>query len=137
MGSAATFGPVQGHQIFQQSGMLLIRYQSDASARVSYGATLPGPVYFTSGNPENDTTESLTQRLSAVSLSGLPLRVLNEHDLAAVAGSTVPPFNVPDIRTRGSASPVPSAISEVSAPVSPTPDTRHSECSFPQPALTP
>ena len=137
MRSAATFGPVQRHQIFQQSGILLIRYQSDVSARASYGVTLPGPVYFTSGNPENDTTEGLTQRLSAISLSGLPLPVLNEHNLAAVAGSTVPPFNVPDIRTRGSASPVPSAIPEASAPVSPTSDARHSDCSFPQPALTP
>ena len=43
MRSAATFGPVQGHQIFQQSGILLIRYQSDVSARASYGATLPTP----------------------------------------------------------------------------------------------
>ena len=31
MRAAATFGPVQGHQIFQQSGILLIRYQSDVS----------------------------------------------------------------------------------------------------------
>ena len=52
--SAATFGPVDSHQLFQQSGILLIKFQSDQSARASYGATLPGPVYFSSGG-DNDT----------------------------------------------------------------------------------
>ena len=67
--SAATFGPVQSQQLFQQSGILLMKYQAVSSARASYRATLPGPVPFTSGSPDNDTLESLDQRLRTVALS--------------------------------------------------------------------
>ena len=39
--SVATFSPVHSHQLFQQAGLLLVRYQSDKSAYLAYGATLP------------------------------------------------------------------------------------------------
>ena len=61
--SSATFGPVQSHQLFQQSGILLIKCEAVSSTRASYGATLPGPVYSTSGSPDNDTLAILDQCL--------------------------------------------------------------------------
>ena len=47
--SVATFGPVHSHQLFQQAGLLLIRYQSNESAWLAYGATRPRPIFVTSG----------------------------------------------------------------------------------------
>ena len=58
--SATSFGPVESHQLFQPSGILLVKYQSTDSAALAYGAILPGPVYFTSGNVDQDTDVSLT-----------------------------------------------------------------------------
>ena len=49
--SAATLGPVQSHQLLQQSGILLMKYKAVSSARASYVATPPGPVYVTTGSP--------------------------------------------------------------------------------------
>ena len=47
--SVATRSPVYSHQPFQQAGLLLVRYQSDESAHLAYGATRPGPMFLTSG----------------------------------------------------------------------------------------
>ena len=44
--SAATFGPVESHQIFQQSGQVMVKYQANDSATTAYGATMPGPITF-------------------------------------------------------------------------------------------
>ena len=130
--SAATFGPVQSHQLFQQSGILLIKYQAVSSARASYGATLPGPVYFTSCTPDNDILESLDQRLRTVALSDLPAPAFNEVNLA-VAGTTAPLAPFQPFRP----SPVPSVLPEASAPVSPGSDTARSDGSFLQPLHQP
>ena len=136
--SAATFGPVQSHQLLQQSGILLIKYQAVSSARASYRATLPGPVYFTSGSPDKDTLESLHQLLRTVALSDLPATALNEVNLA-VAGNTAPvaPFSVPDFNTQDQPPPVPPDLPEASAPVSPGSDTARSDGSFLQPLHQP
>ena len=83
--SAATFGPVDGQQIFQQSGLVMIKYQTHQSALTSYGATLPGPVYFTSGSSEKDVQISITNRLEQVRLASLPSPRLNEANLAAAS----------------------------------------------------
>ena len=105
--SAATFGPVDGHQIFQQSGLVMIKYQAHQSALTSYGATLPGPVYFTSGSSEKDVQMSITDRLEQVRLASLPSPRLNEANLAAVSD----PFgalSIPDIHSTTLPSPHPS-----------------------------
>ena len=60
--SVSIFGPVENSQLLQQAGTLLIRYQADASADTAYGATLPGPVYLTSGTAARDATLMLEQR---------------------------------------------------------------------------
>ena len=52
--SAATFGPVETHRLFQQLGVLLVKYRSYQSANVAYGESLPGPIYFTSGTSDLD-----------------------------------------------------------------------------------
>ena len=41
--SASSFGPVESHQVFQQSGLLMVKYQAVQSAATAYGATMPGP----------------------------------------------------------------------------------------------
>ena len=128
--SAATFGPVDGHQIFQQSGILLVKYQSTQSAAASYGATLPRPVYFTSGT-DHDTTTSIADRLQSVSLTDLPSPLLNEANLAAFVGSELSPFNMPDVVSGGDVSPVPSILPDHSARAS---DHR---MSHPPPAVSP
>ena len=96
--SVATFGPVHSHQLFQQAGLLLIRYQANESAYAAFGATLPGPVFITSGSVSMDLTTSLTDRLERLRLAPLPPPQLNESNLAAI-----PPMsslNIPDmIRT--------------------------------------
>ena len=43
--SVSTYGPVHSHQLFQQAGLLLVRYQSNESAYLAYGATLPRPFF--------------------------------------------------------------------------------------------
>ena len=63
---AAIFGPVDSHQLFQQSRILLVKFQSTTSASASYGATLPGPVYFTSGSADADTSEDVCRRFQRV-----------------------------------------------------------------------
>ena len=128
--SAATFGPVDSHQLFQQPGILLIKFQSDQSARASYGATLPGPVYFSSGG-DNDTTETIAHRLKAISLSNLPPPPppLNAENLIAAArDAPLQPLNLPNIQSVGPVSPVPSAIPPRSH--SPASDARLSDGSF-------
>ena len=84
LNSTAGFGPVRSHQLFQQSGILLVKYQSTDSAALAYGAILPGPVYFTSGIADQDTNVSLTERLPRVDLAAIPPPKLNEANLAAV-----------------------------------------------------
>ena len=101
--SAASFGPVESHQLFQQSGILLVKYQSPDSAALAYGATLPGPVYFTSGNADQDTNMPLAERLRRVDLAAMPTPKLNEANLAAVA---LPDLALPEIGS-ASRSPVP------------------------------
>ena len=44
--SASTYGPVDSHQVFQQSGQVMVKYQALESATTAYGATMPGPIYF-------------------------------------------------------------------------------------------
>ena len=127
--SAATFGPVDSHQIFQQSGILLVKYQSTQSAAASYGATLPGPVYFTSGT-DHDTTTSIADRLQSVSITDLPSPLLNEANLAAFGGSELSPFNMPDLVSGGDVSPVPSIQPDHSARAS---DHRMSDTPPPYP----
>ena len=94
--SAASFGPVETHQLFQQSGILLVKYQSVESATLSYGAILPGPVYFTSGSAEKYTSLSLTERMKRVDLAAMPPPKLNETNLAA---AVLPDFALPDIQS--------------------------------------
>ena len=106
--SAATFGPVDGHQIFQQSGLVMIKYQAHQSALTSYGATLPGPVYFTSGSSEKDVQMSITDRLEQVRLASLPSPRLNEANLAA-ASDPFGALSIPDIHSTTLPSPHPSA----------------------------
>ena len=126
--SAATFGPVDSHQLFQQSGILLIKFQSDQSARASYRATLPGPVYFSSGG-DNDTTETIADRLKAIPLSKLPPPVLNAENLFAADGDApLQPLNLLKIQFVGPVSPVPSGIPLRSH--SPASDARLSDGSF-------
>ena len=102
--SAASFGPVESHQLFQQSGILLVKYQSPDSAALAYGATLPGPVCFTSGNADQDTNISLAERLWRLDLAAMPPPKLNEANLAAAA---LPDLALPEIAS-ASRSPVPS-----------------------------
>ena len=102
--SAASFGPVASHQLFQQSGILLVKYQSPDSAALAYGATLPGPPYFTSGNADQDTSISLAEHLRREDLAAMPPPKLNEANLAAAA---LPDLALPEIAS-DSRSPVPS-----------------------------
>ena len=66
--SAATFGPVESHQIFQQSGQVMVKYQAMDSAVTAYGATVPGPIYFSVGNSSKDLVMSFTHRMERVKL---------------------------------------------------------------------
>ena len=81
--SAATFGPVESHQIFQPSGQVMVRYQANDSATPEYGATMPGPIYFSSRNSSQDLVMSLTDRLERVKLINFPQRALTEANLTA------------------------------------------------------
>ena len=56
-----------------------MKYQSNDSAALAYRAILSGPVYFTSGNADNDTNVSLTERLGRVDLAAMPVRKLNKQ----------------------------------------------------------
>ena len=93
------FGPVGNHQLFQQAGTLLIQYQGDTSADTAYGATLPGPVYLTSGTPARDAALTLEQRLASLDLASLASPDLNESNLAtiptALTGFDIPDFTPP------------------------------------------
>ena len=75
--------------MFQQSGMLLVKYQASTSATTAYGATLPGPVYFTSGTTEHDSLLTVAERLEHLRLSELPNPIVNAKNLA-VAGKGGP-----------------------------------------------
>ena len=44
--SASTYGPVESHQVFQQSGQIMVKYEALESAATAYGATMPGPNIF-------------------------------------------------------------------------------------------
>ena len=111
--SAAAFGPVEDHQIFQQSGLVMVEYQATQSAVASYGATLPGPVYFSSGDTSKDVNMSLADRLEQVRLAPLPDPFLNEANLAA-ATNALSEFQMPDINSAHTPSPVPTAPPSVS-----------------------
>ena len=93
--SVATLGPVHSHQLFQQGGLLLVRYQSSESAYLAYGATLAGPIFVTSGTYDLDLTDSISQRLEWLSLPSLPPPSLKESNLAALA--PMAPFHLPEI----------------------------------------
>ena len=93
--SLSIFGPVENHQLFQQAGTLLIRYQADASAETAYGATLPRPVYLTSRTPARDAALTLEQRLASLDLASLPSPDLNESNLATIP-TALTPFDIPD-----------------------------------------
>ena len=111
--SAATFGPVETHQMFQQSGMLLVKYQASTSTTAAYGATLPGPVYFTSGTTEHDSLLTVAERLQHLRLSELPNPILNAGNLAVAGKGDGPPaLALPDIGLSASRpiSPVPSVL---------------------------
>ena len=96
--SAANFGPVETHQMFQQSGMLLVKYQASRSVTAMYGATLPGPVYFTSGTTEHDSLLTVAERLEHLRLSELPNPILNAENLAVAGkGGGPPALALPDI----------------------------------------
>ena len=111
--SAAAFGPVEDHQIFQQSGLVMVNYQATQSAVASYGTTLPGPVYFSSGDTSKDVNMSLADRLEQVRLAPLPDPFLNEANLAA-ATNALSEFQMPDINSAHTPSPVPTAPPSVS-----------------------
>ena len=102
--ASASFRPVETHQLFQQSSILLAKYQSMESATLSYRAILPGPVYFASGSAEKEASLSLTERMKRVDLAAMPLPKLNETNLAA---AVLPDFALPDIQS-ATRSPVPS-----------------------------
>ena len=106
--SASSFGLVESHQVFQQSGLLMVKYQAVQSAATAYGATMPGPIYLTSGNADRDITISLTDRMEKVKLISIPQPVLNETTLAA-ATSDLPEFHIPDIASAAHPSTIPSA----------------------------
>ena len=106
--SAATFGPVESHQIFQQSGQVMVKYQALDSAITAYGATMPGPIYFSSGNSSNDLIMSLSDRMERVKLIAFPQPALTEANLTA-ATEPVPEFRVPDIASVSHPATVPSA----------------------------
>ena len=105
---AATFGPVESHQIFQQSGQVMVKYQALDSATTAYGATVPGPIYFSSGNSSNDLVMSLKDRMEHVKLIAFPQPALTEDKLTA-ATEPVPEFRVPDIASVSHPATVPSA----------------------------
>ena len=107
---ASSFGPVESHQVFQQSGLLMVKYQATQSAATAYGATMPGPIYLTSGSADRDIAISLTDRMEKVKLISLPQPMLNETNLAA-ATSDLPEFHIPDIASAAHLSTVPSAPS--------------------------
>ena len=106
--SASSFRPVESHQVFQQSGLLMVKYQAVQSAATAYGATMPGPIYLTSGNADRDITISLTDRMEKVKLISLPQPVVNETNLAA-ATSDLPELHIPDIASAAHPSTIPSA----------------------------
>ena len=70
--SASTYSPVESHQVFQQSGQVMVKYQTLESAATAYGATMPGPIYFSSGNNSQDLVMSLADRLERVKLITFP-----------------------------------------------------------------
>ena len=105
--------PVEDHQIFQQSGLVMVKDPATQSAVASYGATLPGPVYFSSGDTSKDVNMSLADRLEQVRLAPLPDPFLNEANLAA-ATNALSEFQMPDINSAHTPSPVPTAPPSVS-----------------------
>ena len=106
--SASTYGPVESHQVFQQSGQVMVKYQALESAATAYGATMPGPIYFSSGNSSQDLVMSLTDRLERVKLITFPQPALTEANLTAAA-SPLPDFRIPDIASASHPTTVPSA----------------------------
>ena len=93
--SVATFGPVDSHQLFQQAGLLLIRYGANESPHAAYGATLPGPIFVTSGTYKLDLVDSISQRLGKLRLSTLPQPALNKSSLATL--SPMSPLGLPNL----------------------------------------
>ena len=102
--SAATFGPVESHQIFHQSGQVMVKYQALDSAITAYGATMQGPIYFSSGNSSNDLVMSLSDGMERVK----PQPTLTEANLTA-ATESVPEFRIPDIASVTQPAAMPSA----------------------------
>ena len=94
--SASTYGPVESHQVFQQSGQVMVKYQALESAATAYGATMPGPIYFSSGNSSQDLVMFLTDHLERVKLITFPQPALTEANLTAAA-SPLPDFRIPAI----------------------------------------
>ena len=112
--SAATFGPVESHQIFQQSGQGMVNHQALDSAITAYGAAMPGPIYFSSGNSSNDLVMSLSDRMEHVKLIAFPQPALTEANLTA-AMEPVPKCRVPDIASVSHPASVPSAPQSTSS----------------------
>ena len=112
--SAATFGPVESHQIFQQSGQVMVKYQALDSAITACGATMPGPIYFSSGNSSNDLIMSLSDRMERVKLIAFFQPALTEANLTA-ATEPVPEFRVPDIASVSHPTTVTSALPSTSS----------------------
>ena len=106
--SAATLGPVESNQIFQQSGQVMVKYQALDSDITAYGATMPGPIYISSGNSSNDLVTPLSNRMERVKLIAFPQPALTEANLTA-ATEPVPEFRVPDIASVTHPATVPSA----------------------------
>ena len=105
--SAATFGPVESHQIFQQSGQVMVKYQAMDSAVTAYGATVPGPIYFSVGNSSKDLVMSFTHRMERVKLITFHQPALTDTNLK-VATNPLPEFRVPDLASASPPATVPS-----------------------------
>ena len=112
--SAATLGPVESYQIFQQSVQVMVKYQALDSAITAFGATMPGPIYFSSGNSSNDLVLSLSDRMERVKLIAFPQPALTEANLTA-ATEPVPEFRVPDIASVSHPATVPLALPSTSS----------------------
>ena len=93
--SAPPFGPVESHQVFQQSGFLMVKYQAVQSAATAYGATMPGPIYMTAGDADRNITISLTDRMEKVKLISLPQPVPKKNEIWRQPPVTCPNLTSP------------------------------------------
>ena len=112
--SASTYGPVESQQVLQQCGQVMVTYQLLESADTAYEATMPGPIYFPSGNSSQVLVMSLAERLVRLKPITLPQPALTAANLTA-ATSPLPDFRIPDIVSASNLTTVPSAPPSTSA----------------------